>query len=123
MSRTLALLAICLLAAGCMGQKEEISILETSVSKNGNSYRGRVIAQNSGEATYKMCVIEMRGGDSGKSVIKTVEKTMSAGPGAAITINIDERIPSVSVTQVAVCCYKSEAYSGNPTCSNRYNIQ
>jgi hypothetical protein len=119
----LVFLAICVFFGGCIGSKEKIDVVDVAITRNGNHYTGKIVGANSGDATYKMCVAELRGGEKDSMVIGTVEKSLNAGPNADITINIDERYREGTVTAAAICCYKSEAYSGNPTCSDGYLIE
>ena len=122
--RTTAVFLVCLLAAGCMGGNEKVNIVDASVTRSGAGtyyYRGSVDGENAGTVTYKMCVADLRtGGKEGVS-LGTVEKSRTVNPGDRFTINLDERYRDIA-TQVVLCCYQTEAYSGTPTCSQPHNI-
>jgi len=124
--RILAVAAVlaCMLSLGCTSSSEKVEIIDADISHSGvttYSYTGHVNGRNSGEATYKMCAVQLRGGEKSAAVYGNVEKTMTLGPGEEVTINVDERYKEI-VTQAVLCCYPSEGYSGTPTCSQPYNL-
>jgi hypothetical protein len=120
----LAVLAA-LLACGCASSSEKVSVVGASLAfkERGSQFltSGSVIGSNDGDATYKMCVAEMRGGEGGKLVYGTAERTTSIEPGERLTINVDDKLVA-RATHVDVCCYKSEGYAGSPTCSEIYAL-
>ena len=122
--RIIILSLVCLLVAGCMGSNEKVNIVSASVARSGAGtyyYRGSVEGENAGAATYKMCVVDLRTGGKDGASLGTVEKSKTFNPGDKFTINFDEKYRDIA-TQVVLCCYQTEAYSGAPTCSEPYNI-